>query len=728
MRIYIFLRSFWKVSLLIQVSVLVLVLEDTRLCADMITVHNMITPTEALELSGGESDGTLYARVYYYKHIDEHLLSTDKQGIIQPIVEISAGKSQSIERPGRWQYQTFPYPKNYDRQLVFSLHKEDLVDTLSDADYQKLGAVNIGNAKGWSFYIVERDMRLEGYNALEWKVIKPLIDTKVRVEVALKHLIKKTFLVGRENAHEFDQATVRESNELCVGERDYLIARKPYVKRALEALLDTSSLDAQLPDMLVHNRPADDKKVDNVPANARTLDDEQVPIIALVASGGGYRAMLGTVGSLVGAQETGLLDIVTYVAGLSGSTWAIGGLMERDITPIELKNKLITMIDQGPTNIDSHEAQLIGEALLVKYAHSQSLTTVDVYGALLATQLFGDFQDKRHQIYLSQQVNTIKDGHVPFPLYAAARRGVGIPTTWWEFSPYEVGSAAFGEYIPSWAYGRKFYAGTSIDFAPEQSFGYNLGTFGSAFAAEFKTIYRTIIGSLDEPYKSAMSSITEFIDIKMAQDALEKFGNKRIKFSWASVHNFMRGIEDSPLQHEKELRLVDAGIDFNVPYPLVSGKNNHRMADIMIVLDYSATIIDASALRGCERYARANGLLFPEINYTDITRKAITVFKDDNNPAVPVVVYMPLVKDELLWQQYRDLSAFAPLQKYLDTFDPIECEQTGFCKTHNFTYATTQSLSLISQTEFNFKASFGVIKKVIEEWVVSRERVAIVSV
>jgi len=34
--------------------------------------------------------------------------------------------------------------------------------------------------------------------------------------------------------------------------------------------------------------------------------------------------MLNTIGSLAGARSTGLLDCVTYAAGISGSCWSLG--------------------------------------------------------------------------------------------------------------------------------------------------------------------------------------------------------------------------------------------------------------------------------------------------------------------------------------------------------------------------------------------------------------------
>ena len=48
--------------------------------------------------------------------------------------------------------------------------------------------------------------------------------------------------------------------------------------------------------------------------------------VAIVASGGGSRAMFATYGALKGLQEIGVLPTVSYICGLSGSTWAINKL------------------------------------------------------------------------------------------------------------------------------------------------------------------------------------------------------------------------------------------------------------------------------------------------------------------------------------------------------------------------------------------------------------------
>lgn len=44
--------------------------------------------------------------------------------------------------------------------------------------------------------------------------------------------------------------------------------------------------------------------------------------------------MTNTIGSLVGARESGILDCTTYVAGISGSCWALGVLYAGIADPI----------------------------------------------------------------------------------------------------------------------------------------------------------------------------------------------------------------------------------------------------------------------------------------------------------------------------------------------------------------------------------------------------------
>jgi hypothetical protein len=94
------------------------------------------------------------------------------------------------------------------------------------------------------------------------------------------------------NTHKKTTTSVRKSNTISTGEREYLKKRMPVVQAALNNLYGD-------------------------------ISQKKTPSIACVFSGGGYRAMLCALGSLYGLEQEKLLPCITYTVGLSGSTWAI---------------------------------------------------------------------------------------------------------------------------------------------------------------------------------------------------------------------------------------------------------------------------------------------------------------------------------------------------------------------------------------------------------------------
>jgi cytosolic phospholipase A2 len=96
-------------------------------------------------------------------------------------------------------------------------------------------------------------------------------------------------------------AHLRRNNNLSKEEEAFVTARKAYIAKSgiLKRFL-------QLPE---------DEEV----------HEDDVPQIALGGSGGGYRACLGFMSVIEQMQEhdTGLWDLIMYVAGVSGSCWSI---------------------------------------------------------------------------------------------------------------------------------------------------------------------------------------------------------------------------------------------------------------------------------------------------------------------------------------------------------------------------------------------------------------------
>ncbi len=56
-------------------------------------------------------------------------------------------------------------------------------------------------------------------------------------------------------------------------------------------------------------------------AQSNCVFQNKMPRVALLGSGGGQRAMVGLLGSLVQLDKAGLLDCILYLSGVSGSTW-----------------------------------------------------------------------------------------------------------------------------------------------------------------------------------------------------------------------------------------------------------------------------------------------------------------------------------------------------------------------------------------------------------------------
>ncbi len=272
---------------------------------------------------------------------------------------------------------------------------------------------------------------------------------------------------------------------------------------------------------------------------------------------------------------------------------------------------------------------------------------------------------------------------------------------WYEFTPHEVSSISHNIHIPTWAYGRTFNNGTATNNAPEQSLGFNMGTWGAAFAASIHEALNAIGLASDNPHANYLM---QFLHYYIGEDRPLPF--------WAKIPNFMYGIPKENEQKEhKHLKLVDAGLCTNLPYVPISGVNPERSADIIIFLDSSAGEL-GEQFEKCVKYAQDNHLPFPPVDLANIDKKTISIFKDDNNPKIPLVLYMPRISDAELWELHKLDPLF---QKYnLSNFDLSYEANHGFGRTQEFYYTQEHSTLAINQTEFNMRANKDVIAQAIQ--------------
>ncbi len=138
----------------------------------------------------------------------------------------------------------------------------------------------------------------------------------------------------------------------------------------------------------------------------------------------------------------------------------------------------------------------------------------------------------------------------------------------------------------------------------------------------------------------------------------------------AEYLNFVAGIKNTQFNTLPILKFVDAGINFNLPYPPISGQRAARKADIMIFVDASEGTI-GTELQNVENYAHAHQLPFPAIDYSMVGKQAVSIFKSDTDPNVPVVIYIPCVVDHALLEAHKD--DMQELYGILHDFDIEKC-------------------------------------------------------
>uniref|UniRef100_A0A2P2I3R9 Phospholipase A2 n=1 Tax=Hirondellea gigas TaxID=1518452 RepID=A0A2P2I3R9_9CRUS len=219
--------------------------------------------------------------------------------------------------------------------------------------------------------------------------------------------------------------------------------------------------------------------------------DKQVPIIAVLGSGGGFRAMICLSGAVRALYETGVLDCTTYISGLSGSSWYISSLYSHgtfaEVTPDTIEKELRESVTSGwkwkLTNSLGYMA-----SMLLKYRNGQPISFTDFFGHLLGDVLLKERKGSK----LTDQRRIVDQGTVPFPLYTClhAKRAVSCRafSEWVEFSPYEIGIAKYGTFMKTEHFGSKFMVGKLIKEHPESPLHFLQGVWGSAFTILIKRL------------------------------------------------------------------------------------------------------------------------------------------------------------------------------------------------------------------------------------------------
>lgn len=433
-----------------------------------------------------------------------------------------------------------------------------------------------------------------------------------------------------EEAHDADinpeimwDARVRVGNDLCREEVTFLGKRRAHVVDALAKYLNI---------------------------NAKEINVEDVPTIALCGSGGGARAMVAGAGSYLSATEAGLFDCATYTAGVSGSCWLQAlfhssiGKQDNETLVNHLKSRLgvhiafpppaLNLITSAPTN----KFLLSGFVEKLKGDPKADFGLVDIYGLLLAARLLvpkGELGVSDLDLKLSNQRAYLDNGRNPLPIYTAVRHEIPLEEVrddeasaeklkerakekakreawfqWFEFTPYEFFSEELSAGIPTWSLGRTFENGKNVLLQsglglPEYRLPLLFGIWGSAFCATLAHYYKEI--------RPALAGLAGFGGL---DELLEERNEDLIKihpFDPATIPNFVLGMKDQlpstcpeSVFESDHLQLMDAGMSNNLPiYPLL---RPGRDIDIVIAFDASADTKEDNWLSIVDGYARQRGI------------------------------------------------------------------------------------------------------------------------
>ncbi|KAJ7382062.1 Cytosolic phospholipase A2 [Desmophyllum pertusum] len=185
---------------------------------------------------------------------------------------------------------------------------------------------------------------------------------------------------------------MRYSMDLCDEENDFRHKRKNVAFQAMKKLLGERG--------------------------PKTLDE--VPSIAVLGSGGGFRAMVSLSGVFCALKDMGVLDCAMYTSGLSGSAWYISTLYSHPDWPTANPSKIRDDLRENvkdnwmwllltPSWLYNHMSTILN-----KKSRGQPVSFTDFFGYLVGETIL---KDRKNVPKLSEQRLIMKDAITPLPLY-----------------------------------------------------------------------------------------------------------------------------------------------------------------------------------------------------------------------------------------------------------------------------------------------------------------------
>ncbi len=366
-------------------------------------------------------------------------------------------------------------------------------------------------------------------------------------------------------------------------------------------------------------------------------------------SGGGARAMaaacalsyaLSMATTSAGAK---LFDSFDYFAGLSGSTWFCLQCIGHMKSVVEMK-KIIQKHFNGRPFFDNVQKRLFSVAL-------GKSNLIDHYVELLHKHFF---VSPEMSVSFESYKNLLDAGdpvalQYPYFLFPAFVQD-GEKSSWFECSVHTVGLPHLNYTIDE----KSFMPAHQL-MSKSRLAGY-AGLFGSAFAINSNNhlqLTKEYVGArLPERIRNTLSSgwngfcnlfsSAKSISFPSSENLISSqkaFVNYRL-FA-PSVPNFIQEKYRSSLSEcmkKDVVKLFDPGIEVNLPFYLLLKKN----CNLIFILDVSDDAYKEwfGAFDAAANDARERGMKFPNFSHSQLVRQGLTVLHDEDDPEVPVVIYM----------------------------------------------------------------------------------------
>ncbi|KFV43461.1 Cytosolic phospholipase A2 epsilon, partial [Tyto alba] len=504
-----------------------------------------------------------------------------------------------------------------------------------------------------------------GVSRREMGVSSPLAVPLHSLDLGKKVTVMRVMCLVLFLCSSYKNLDLRLGFDLCAKEQDFICKRKKVVAAALKNVLH---LDED-------------------------LQEDEVPVVAVMTTAGGVRSMTAMLGSLLALQELGVLDCVSYISGLSATTWTMAKLYEdanwsqKDLRgPVDDIRKHVIKSKLHCFSLDHME--YYEKELCERKQEGHKLSFTDLWGLFIDCMLH--HQESTHK--LSDQQLAVNQGQNPLPIYLSLNVKDNFSTLdfreWVEFTPYEVGFLKYGAFVCSEDFGSEFFMGHLMKKIPESRICFLEGTWSNIFSQNFMdAVYlsghsdgfwhrwtRNTEHDIEEhpalPKKPHEQTTCLSIPKGFLSNALREMMTGRPVVS--TYHNFLKGLQlhnkylenesfcmwkdtvldSSPNQLNEMgdyLKLIDTAFFINTSCPPIL--RPERKVDVILHLNYSGGS-QTLPLDLFSEYCLEHGIPFPGTELSQEDRehlKECYVFED--SVEAPILAYFPLVCDT--FQKYK---------------------------------------------------------------------------